>query len=251
LWWHEKVYMCRKSMELSYRMIPYIENDEPIITNVIRYIEDVSHCFKQQDLDRFQSIEYTEFFYTPTINTMTFDRETIKRLIQIIMALFLKHTTHFPPGLEALANTISTSIRPIELLFNMCCANDDDTTQLLDTVLTVYQQDMYCMTLLQHIQVNPHSLFLFFLQQCGSTHDILIDSLLNDSDFLAYFYRYVVYAHQDIHQFYAALVVLDMVNPFRWILRDTVRVLQGDGFPYNTKPLIRRLCMLQEQLLSL
>lgn len=100
---------------------------------------------------------------------------------------------------------------------------------------------------LQSIDMNPHSLFLFFLHQCGDTHAIIIDLLLdNDSDFLAWFHRYIRFAITDIDCLKSSLVDLD---GFLTVIVNTVLALEGGGFPYNTKPLVRRLVQLEDELL--
>lgn len=138
-------------------------------------------------------------------------------------------------------------------LFDICCANDDDAVQLLDTVLTLYQQNSTSklfLSYLQAIEFNPHTLFLFFLSRCGNTHDIIIDLLLeNDSEFLPYFHRYVVYATHDIENLITALE--DDEDTFLTIIANTILVLEGDGLPYNTKPLVRRLVQLDTKLNNL
>ena len=141
-------------------------------------------------------------------------------------------------------------MEPIELLFDVCCTNDDDTIRLLDTVLKIYQEQMHCVYVLQQINLNPHSLFLFFLYRCGSTYDILIDLLIDSSsDFLTFFHRYIIYACHDINQLYASFddLLVDL-DTFQTIVANTLRVLDGGGFPYNTKPLMKRLLLLEEQL---
>lgn len=86
LWLHEKMYMRRKSMELCKRVIPLLEDMD--IAPIIHYI----HTCRQTmtlDMEKFQSLEYTEFFDT----TASMDRECIKLLIQIILSVFLNHPT--------------------------------------------------------------------------------------------------------------------------------------------------------------
>lgn len=141
-------------------------------------------------------------------------------------------------------------IDPLELktmLFDICCANDDDTIQLLNTILVLFQQSSSTLIdFLQSIDVTPHTLFLFFLSRCGNTHDIIIDLLLeDDSDFLSYFYRYIKYANQN------HLHPLLKQEPFLTILANTIIVLEGDGLPYNTKPLVKQLIRLEEVLFTM
>jgi hypothetical protein len=127
------------------------------------------------------------------------------------------------------------------ILFDICCINDDDTTQLLNTILILYQQHKAPSLFLQ---LNPHTSFLFFLNRCGYTHDILIDLLLeDDSNFLEFFYRYIIYAIEDINTLKQCLGK-EEEEMFIQLLNNTISVLMGDGFPYNTKPLIKRLIQL-------
>lgn len=133
------------------------------------------------------------------------------------------------------------------VLFDICCANDDDTVQLLDMTLVLYQQNTSTLLLsfLQEIDINPHTLFLFFLSRCGNNHNIIIDLLLeDDSDFLSYFCKYLVYANENITSLMSAL----KDDTFSTIIANTILILEGDGFPYNTKPLIRRLIQLDDNL---
>ena len=86
LWRHDKVYMCRKSMELCKRMIPLLESGNDLLLHILDYIKLCSSHITQHDLERFQSIEYTEFFHTFSI---PFDRECIKLIVQITLAVFI------------------------------------------------------------------------------------------------------------------------------------------------------------------
>ena len=132
-------------------------------------------------------------------------------------------------------------------LFDMCCANDDDTVQLLDTVLTLHQQEtnIFFLQFLQNMNIDPHSVFLFFLSRCGNDHSILIDLLLEtDSDFLSYFHRYIIFATQDIVNLANQLEDDTLMT----ILANTILVLEGGGFPYNTAPLVRRLVQFEHVL---
>lgn len=141
-----------------------------------------------------------------------------------------------------------TSKEVTELLFSIYCVNDDDTIHLLHIVLSIYQQGQpQCIKLLDTLHINPHSLFLYFLHQCGDTHDILIDLLLeNDSDFLAYFHRYIIYATTHIIDFKNELD--NNLDTIQTIIANTCLVLDGEGFPYNTKPLLVRLVKFEETL---
>lgn len=103
-------------------------------------------------------------------------------------------------------------------------------------------------TLLEAISINPHVLFLHFLYQCGNTHSIIVDLLLeNDSNFLVFFYNYVKYTLNDIQGLKEGLDQIQGINADTLVLifTNTLRVIRGDAFPYNTKPLVKRL----EQLL--
>ncbi|KAI8386895.1 hypothetical protein BD560DRAFT_452473 [Blakeslea trispora] len=257
-WWDKRIYMCRKSMELCNRMIPLTSKSNEIATSLIQYLHDLSGCLTREIVIQFNQADYTEFAYQPVDSQLTLDRETIKLTVQMIIGLLLKHPEQFPVLLKQLADTVqdiyddyvTDPMEPIELLFDICCANDDDAIRLLDTVLTIYQEQMHCVYILHQININPHSLFLFFLHRCGSTHDILIDLLIdNSSDFLAYFHRYILYACRDTNQLYASFddLIIDS-DTFQTILANTLRVLGRGGFPYNTRPLMKRLLQLEEQL---
>ncbi|KAI7903592.1 uncharacterized protein BX663DRAFT_507017 [Cokeromyces recurvatus] len=258
LWNHDKIYMCRKSMELCYRLIGLIQDDSSyIIQNVIKYIRHYRLIMNRDDLENMRLPDYTEFF-NDGCHASTFDRGTIKLLVQIILRLFLKKENPMMNDLmielkEVYDSCIKSKNEFWEILFDICCVNDDDTVQLLDTILLLYQQlssSSYYLSFLKSIDIDPHLLFLFFLYRCGSTHDILIDLLLeNDSEFLAYFHQYIRYTINHMLEFKYALensfIDLDTLQA---IIANVLLILDGDGFPYNTKPLIRRLTQFEELL---
>lgn len=120
-------------------------------------------------------------------------------------------------------------------------------------MLSIYQQQQQDNALfLSTIDINPHTVFLFFLQRCGNTHDILVDLLLeNDSEFITYFHRYIIYATQHIESFKKSNSDLgNDIDTIQTIIANTLLVLEGDGFPYNAKPLIRRLTLFEENLFA-
>lgn len=90
LWQNEKIYMCRKSMELCKRILPIIPDTQVILPSVIHYIKTCKTVLTRQDIIKMRSPDYTEFFHHPT-HHFTFDRECIKLIIQIIIFLFLYH----------------------------------------------------------------------------------------------------------------------------------------------------------------
>jgi hypothetical protein len=96
LWQHEKICMCRKSMELCKRIIPLLEKDDDrlLLPCTIKYIYNCKENVTRGDIERITSHEYTEFSYTPATNAMVFDRECIKLLIQIILNVFLYNSIH-------------------------------------------------------------------------------------------------------------------------------------------------------------
>lgn len=257
LWQHEKIYLCRKSLELCNRIIPLLsaEDAQQILSPVVQYLRTCRDYLTEQDIDRLRSLDHTDFFYTPLTN-MTCDKECIKLITQITLSLFLYHPMDRDADINKEFISEITDFAELDVensmtaLFDICCANDDDAVQLLDTVLTLYQQDSTStqfLTYLQAIEFNPHTFFLFFLARCGNTHDIIIDLLLeNDSEFLSYFHRYVVYATHHIKDLVAALE--DDQDTFLTIIANTILVLEGDGLPYNTKPLVRRLVQLDTKL---
>lgn len=91
LWNHPKIYQCRKSMELCTLIIPLVPNDENVLKEVLKYIQLCRKHIRQEDINRFKSIEYTEFFYQPRKEDgFTFDRVTLKLLIELILCICLK-----------------------------------------------------------------------------------------------------------------------------------------------------------------
>ncbi|KAI8063137.1 hypothetical protein BDF21DRAFT_347497 [Thamnidium elegans] len=247
LWQHKNIYVCRKSIELCKRILPLLPDAAVILPQVVQYIEICQTVLTRQDIIRMQSPEYTEFFYNSP-DCFTFDRECIKLMIQIMLSLFLYHPQHESILLAAMKDV--HGLDPLELktmLFDICCANDDDTIQLLNAILTLFQRSSSTIIdFLHSIDITPHTLFLFFLSRCGDTHDIIIDLLLeDDSDFLSYLYRYIKYANQ------GHLHPLLKQEQFLTILANTVLVLEGGGLPYNTKPLVKQLVQLEETLYSL
>jgi hypothetical protein len=86
-WHHEKIYVCRKSMELCIRIIPIVSNYDIALDAILAYIQLCRQHIRQQDILRFQSIEYTEFFHH---TQFAFDRVTCKLLIELILCTCLK-----------------------------------------------------------------------------------------------------------------------------------------------------------------
>lgn len=275
LWSHHKVYICRKSMELCCRLLSRINDNESsiIVDKLILYIQQCRAQMTRADIEKIRSHEYTEFYFnSDNSSTMVHDRSTIRWLIQIIFAVFLKQAenhlslikeikgkSEWPVlgsnvNLQCLDLYLHNHIYdPKELLFDICCANDDDTVQLLDNVLSIYQQQRQDNALfLSTIDINPHTVFLFFIQRCGNTHDILVDLLLeNDSGFITYFHRYIIYATQHIESFKKSNSDLgNDLDTIQTIIANTLLVLEGNGFPYNAKPLIRRLTLFEENLFA-
>ncbi|KAI8639607.1 hypothetical protein BD408DRAFT_445883 [Parasitella parasitica] len=261
LWLHHKIYICRKSMELCYRLLYHAIDDNQgsiIVNSVVLYIRQCRIHMTRADVEKIRSHEYTEFYfnYFNGVDTlpMIYDRTTITWLVQITFALFLKQVGNHQALIKEIKDLYKSNClyNMRELLFDICCANDDDTVQFLDTILSIYQQpQQQTAQFFSTIDINPHSLFLFFVQKCGNTHDILIDLLLeNDSGFISYFHRYILYATRYMDAFKDAIhssagTDLDTIQT---IITNTILVLERDGFPYNAKPLIRRLTIFEEKL---
>lgn len=177
LWSHHKVYICRKSMELCYRLVSRMLSVKgAIIDRVISYIHQCRVHMTRLDVEKIRSPDYTEFYFDDTPSAMVYDRSTIRWLIQIIVAILLKQDMS---SLGRLLTEIKgkrcicgDNMLPnddfvdlyrsnythdlLELLFDICCVNDDDTVQLLDTVLSIYQQpQQQNATFLATIDINP------------------------------------------------------------------------------------------------
>lgn len=92
LWQHEKIYFCRKSLELCKRTIPLLsaENAQQILPHVIQYTRACRNNLTEMDIDRLRSLDHTDFFHTP-LAKMTCDKECIKLITQITLSLFLYH----------------------------------------------------------------------------------------------------------------------------------------------------------------
>ncbi|PHZ13656.1 uncharacterized protein RHIMIDRAFT_280089 [Rhizopus microsporus ATCC 52813] len=254
LWYENSIYIVRKAMELCLRAQEKIDKAEStLFTNVIQYISSCQQHITAQDITRFRSYEYTEFFYTEVNRVMTCDRECFRLLAQIVLSLLSKLSSgemimQLADKVQEIYHLSSSEFLPI--LFDICCTNDDSTTQLLNTVLLLFQEHpSSAEVIFEPININPHILFIFFIHRCGNSHDILVDLLLeNDSGFLSYFYHYVVYTQKDIEAFKLALTDETDIYTIQAILANTIRVLEGGGFPYNTRPLVKRLNRLEEQL---
>ncbi|KAG2195692.1 hypothetical protein INT47_012913 [Mucor saturninus] len=236
LWSDPRIYVRRKSMELVQRIIPLLPQVD--ISLILQYLQTLDITFT--DLDKILSSEYTEFFHTP----MTLDRECIKRLVQIVLSIISHHPFTFPRDTTPMDLPIQNLL---PLLFEICCANDDDTVDFMYTVLTIFKGgDTH---LLKSLEITPHRVFLYFLKVCGGTHDILIDFLLDkDSEFLSFFIQYLKYAVED------GDVLLDILDEderdrLLTVVVNITLVLEKDAFPYNTAPLLRRLVQLEELLL--
>lgn len=240
LWHDSRIYVRRKSMELVKRVIIYIENID--ISPILQYL-DTLNMSQMTDLDTILDPEYTEFFHTP----MMLDRECLKLLGQIILDILLYHPLCFPKDFTSRLIQYDTETL-FPFMFDLFCANDDDTIDLLYTILKIYKGGDT--DLLNALDITPHRLFLYFLNQCGGTHDILIDFLLDkDMKFLTYFIHYVRYAAEHIDDLLQVLNELDAKDQFLTVMVKTMMVLQKGGFPYNTTPLVRRLNQLEELLL--
>lgn len=124
---------------------------------------------------------------------------------------------------------------------------------LLDAVLSIRKlRKHFPIDFLCGLGMNEHYMFFYFLYRCGNTHDIIIDLLLgNESNFLDYFIRYT--AHARSFYFLVLLQKLEENIPTNVdiildIFAKTILVLEGDGFPYNTEPLIKRLVALEDYI---
>lgn len=89
LWTHEKIYQCRKSMELCIRVIAIVSDYDIVLGQIIKYIQLCREHITEQDIDRFKSIEYTEFFHHSQ-QKFTFDRVTLKLLIELVLSTLSK-----------------------------------------------------------------------------------------------------------------------------------------------------------------
>ncbi|KAG1467996.1 hypothetical protein G6F56_004091 [Rhizopus delemar] len=249
LWQHPSIYVVRKAMELCKRAQDRAqEANLSLVAQIIQYITQCQASISPQDIERLQSAEYTEFFYTQPRN-ITCDRQSIQRLVQNILSVLFKLSDN--TALAQLTEKVQTvyALDPdnfLTTLFDVCCASDDDTIDLMDKILLLFQERPQTQTFFESLEMNPHTLFSYFIYRCGSSHDILIDLLL-ECDFLSYFHRYIIYASQDIDLFTSSLVGVD-IDDIQSILINMLRVLEGDGFPYNTKPLVKRLNHLKDQL---
>ncbi|KAI8884663.1 hypothetical protein K501DRAFT_332478 [Backusella circina FSU 941] len=262
------VYVYRKALSINKYMIAMdinIEMIKDVINTTCTFLQKCRHQMTLQDSSRIASEEYTEFFYTPFDN-FTCDRECLKIAIQTIVDIFSylaktnqedvvekeSYWIELIQGIKVLYQENKSTF--IQLLFNTCCVGDDDTVQLLTAILEIYQllpvnsKDSSIRAMLETIDINPHVLFLHFLHQCGNTHSIIVDLLLeDDSNFLLFFYSYIKYTLTDIQVLKTSLSKVQgiNVNTLHFIFTNTLRVIRGGAFPYNTKPLVNRL----EQLL--
>lgn len=89
---HEKIYVCRKSLELCNRIIPLLsaEDAQQMLSHVVHYLRTCRNNLTEKEVDRLRSLDHTDFFYTPLAN-MTCDKECIKLITQITLSLFLYH----------------------------------------------------------------------------------------------------------------------------------------------------------------
>ncbi|KAI9259051.1 hypothetical protein BY458DRAFT_517622 [Sporodiniella umbellata] len=245
LWENRPVYMVRKAMELCQRAQDKSPLNPNLVVQITQYITQCQSFSK--DIERFQSVEYTEFFHTPETS---YDRQSIQKLVQNILSVLSKSTQAdlLIPLTEKVQEIYSLCSQDfLDLLFDFCCASDDDTIDLLDKVLLLFQEQPQTHLFFHSLEMNPHTLFTFFLYRCGASYDILIDLLLESNRFLSYFHRYLIYTAKDIQGFTASLIGVDL-EECRLIFKNTLRVLEGGGFPYNTKPLVKRLFFLIESL---
>jgi len=91
LWSHHKIYICRKSMELCYRLVSRMESvQDTILDRVISYIRQCRTHMTRLDIEKIRLPDYTEFYFDDVVSTMVYDRSTMRWLIQIILEVLLK-----------------------------------------------------------------------------------------------------------------------------------------------------------------
>ncbi|KAI8990811.1 hypothetical protein BDF20DRAFT_3794 [Mycotypha africana] len=266
LWTHKKIYICRRSIEICYRIMALNkginERDVSVVLDaILDYIED---CKKKMTKDGFLSAikfdieeEYTDFYQFPaeiTTDAVVMDRVTVKLMAQTLFALMRPDDSYEFLGTENDESLLlvkildvvedfqkkCTALEFIDIVYNIYCINDDGIVELLSNLLFFQYSDHR--DFFKRLRLTSDVVFLRFLQICGSTHDIIIDLLLDSGSdqFLQFFHRYLILTTKHFEAFESAVKFLDFdLDIIARIFEDTVHVLEGGGFPYNTRPLLK------------
>jgi hypothetical protein len=120
-------------------------------------------------------------------------------------------------------------------------------------------------------QINPHTLFVYFLYRTGMDHELVIDLLMSDeTDMLLYLTRYLKYVERHPHDFITAIEKVladegsnydddddddecdddddDGISAVLGLLYQVWVVVRSDVFPYNASVLARRIYSVMECL---
>ncbi|CAO3639120.1 unnamed protein product [Cunninghamella echinulata] len=307
LWYHSHITVVRKSMEFTIRLLKYYSTIKQLNLNIVpQLISFIHHCkaiLSSFQLQLLQEHDRTEFFYQPLFNdkdnhTLTLDRECLNLLIQIIITsiynLIQYDINEVPISIKIsleetmtlFLTSIDTPINLLEFISNICGSDDQSTIRLQLDVLHIHllleqQQSMMkeksCISwsnlfspLFNHI--NPHTLFLYFLQRTGMDHELIIDLLIsNETEMLLFLVKYLKFIerhpttfitifNQLIHDEYVEEEEVDEededeeehIYTFISLLYQLTIILQSSVFPYNASVLVRRIhsviqCLQQQQ----
>ncbi|CAO3614831.1 unnamed protein product [Cunninghamella blakesleeana] len=302
-WYHSHITVVRKSLELTTRIIKHYSNKKQlnlkILTHLITFINYCQSNLSSSHLQLLQDHDRTEFFYQPLFNdpqnetSLTIDRESLNMLIQLIITsinnLIQYDINDIPVAIKlSLDETmtsflvpIQSSIDALDFIFNICGSNDQSTIKLQLDILNIHilleqQSFMTVVTnsymswsnlfspLFNHI--NPHKLFLYFLQRTGMDYELIIDLLIsNETDMLLFLVKYLKFIEQHPSTFINTFHQLFMhdkhnkyesedeeieeenddddetIYSFISLLYQIINILQSNVFPYNASVLARRI----------
>ncbi|SAL95320.1 hypothetical protein [Absidia glauca] len=309
LWYHPHITVVRRSMELVHRWMAQQKNvqlqDVDAIKKLMSYIDLCKRTLSPSQLARLQDHDRTDFFYQPIAlpSSLTLDRECLNWLIQIVVASIRKLVQQ-PDEIHQLPTLLETTLYPfmasfegslssprplLEFISNICGSNDQVMIQLQLDVLEIH----FCLdqhagndeftattpslsasslpTLLSPLisQINPHTLFVYFLYRTGMDHELVIDLLMSDeTDMLLYLTRYLKYVERHPHDFITAIEQVladegsnyggddddddddddDGISTVLGLLYQVWVVVRSDVFPYNASVLARRIYSVMECL---
>ncbi|KAI9304790.1 hypothetical protein BJ944DRAFT_240244 [Cunninghamella echinulata] len=287
LWYHSHIAVVRKSMEFTIRLLKYYSTIKQLNLKVVpQFISFIYHCkavLSPFQLQLLQEHDRTEFIYQPLFNdkdnhTLTLDRECLNLLIQISITIIYNIIQY---DINDVPMSIKISLEETMTLFlkfisNICGSNDQSTIRLQLDILHIHllleqQQSTMkkksCISwsnlfspLFNHI--NPHTLFLYFLQRTGMDHELIIDLLIsNETDMLLFLVKYLKFIERHPTTFITTFNQLihdeyieeeeeidgeeadegEHIYTFISLLYQLTVILQSNVFPYNATVLVRRI----------
>ncbi|KAI8341015.1 hypothetical protein BC941DRAFT_499646 [Chlamydoabsidia padenii] len=283
-WQHTHITVVRRSMELMHRWMIQQHNlqliDMDVIKKLIDYIDLCKRTLSPSQLAALEDHYRTDFFYQPIGSPpmLTLDRECLNWLIQIIVASIHTVVRQQPDETLLLETTLQQAMASftdstpstrfiLEFISNTCGSNDQVLIRLQLDILDIHlcldrhtRDRLSTSTSLFQLftpllyQINPHTMFIYFLYRTGMDHELVIDLLMSDeTDMLLYLTRYLKLVEQHPHAFIEAVdqVLMDTnsndddeddgIHTVMGLLYQVWVVIRSDLFPYNASVLARRI----------